>query len=548
MIRADVVKMYKDVHTWVGILSGLALFIAFYAGAITMFEGPLKQWASPPSDLPAPVPLERSAELVEKTIAAHPEAAGGYTLHIETDAANPARMSWLVWPEGRSRGAPNETWFSALDANGELVVAQDGSTPVAQFIDVLHQQVGLPLDHELAMLIMGAVCLLYFVALVSGVIVFLPGVAKDLFALRIGRNLKRMWLDVHNVLGVFSLPFHIIMALTALVFAFHDQIYDLQNEITYDGQIAQMFEAGEPVHHVDIDPARDFLELPDLLARLDAQVPQFSIQQIQYMVRPGNEAEVMARGIDDRYGHRGPDFGMAAINPYTGDIMSRTYLPGQQPASSAVLTSFFALHFGNFGGVPVRWGYFFLGLAGAFLFYSGNLLWIESRRKKARKSNPDPVQPLKTKVLGALTVGISLGCIAGISLTLSAAKFLPGRVQDLELWHSLIYYGVFIAAIGWAFLRGTARSAVELQWAAAVATLSIPLVSVLSVLVPGLGWTHPGQSWLVEITAVAGAGLLFFTAHRTRRRIRQAPEDSIWWAGPARSSAVTENAQHVAAE
>ena len=82
MIRADVVKMYKDVHTWVGILSGLALFIAFYAGAITMFEGPLKQWASPPSDLPAPVPLERSAELVEKTIAAHPEAAGGYTLHI----------------------------------------------------------------------------------------------------------------------------------------------------------------------------------------------------------------------------------------------------------------------------------------------------------------------------------------------------------------------------------------------------------------------------------------------------------------------------------
>jgi len=66
--------------------------------------------------------------------------------------------------------------------------------------------------------------------------------------------------------------------------------------------------------------------------------------------------------------------------------------------------------------------------------------------------------------------------------------------------------------------------------------------------VPGLGWTHPGQSWLVEITAVAGAGLLFFTAHRTRRRIRQAPEDSIWWAGPARSSAVTENAQHVAAE
>ncbi len=51
MIRADIVKMYKDVHTWVGIVSGRALFIAFYAGAITMFEGQLKRWASPPPAL-----------------------------------------------------------------------------------------------------------------------------------------------------------------------------------------------------------------------------------------------------------------------------------------------------------------------------------------------------------------------------------------------------------------------------------------------------------------------------------------------------------------
>ena len=47
----DVVKMYKEVHGWVGILSGLCLFIAFYAGALTMFELPLQRWASPPPAL-----------------------------------------------------------------------------------------------------------------------------------------------------------------------------------------------------------------------------------------------------------------------------------------------------------------------------------------------------------------------------------------------------------------------------------------------------------------------------------------------------------------
>ena len=43
MIRTDIVKMYKDIHTWVGIVSGLCLFIAFYAGALTMFEGPIQR-------------------------------------------------------------------------------------------------------------------------------------------------------------------------------------------------------------------------------------------------------------------------------------------------------------------------------------------------------------------------------------------------------------------------------------------------------------------------------------------------------------------------
>ena len=36
-MRADHVRIYKSVHTWTGILSGLALFIAFYAGALTVF-------------------------------------------------------------------------------------------------------------------------------------------------------------------------------------------------------------------------------------------------------------------------------------------------------------------------------------------------------------------------------------------------------------------------------------------------------------------------------------------------------------------------------
>ena len=48
-MRADFIRIYKSVHTWAGIVSGLALFIAFYAGALTVFKEPIRRWSTPPA-------------------------------------------------------------------------------------------------------------------------------------------------------------------------------------------------------------------------------------------------------------------------------------------------------------------------------------------------------------------------------------------------------------------------------------------------------------------------------------------------------------------
>jgi hypothetical protein len=44
-------------------------------------------------------------------------------------------------------------------------------------------------------------CVLYGLALAS-VIIYAPTFFKDLFALRIGKNIKRMWQDAHNAIGI----------------------------------------------------------------------------------------------------------------------------------------------------------------------------------------------------------------------------------------------------------------------------------------------------------------------------------------------------------
>lgn len=519
-MRADIVRTYKDVHSWVGILSGLALFIAFYAGAITMFEEPLQRWASPPSGLSAPPSLERTPELIAKVLAERPEARKAYQVHLVTGPENPARVSWSTG----NRRNPGITYYASLGADGALEVSTRAPSEVGQLIDVLHQQVGLPFEHDVSMPIMGVIALLYAVAIVSGVICLLPSLVKDLFALRFGRNLKRMWLDLHNVLGVFSLPFHVVMALTSVVFAFHDQFYDAQGVVQRIGaaQVAARGETQGPPNSGEVLPPLE------LARRIEQQMPGFTLHAISYQNTPEKGPHGRIRGSDPRYGLRGATYGLGDVDTVTGEIVKSDYLPGVQNGWFATVSSFFALHLGNFGGAAVRWSYFFLGLAGAFLFYSGNLLWIESRRKKERGSGAVE-QTRATRVLGALTVGVPLGCIAGISLTIAAAKWLPSGVGDAASWHSRIYYSVFVLALIWALARGAARAGVELLWVAAAATALIPVASVTAV--AGIGWRHGGTDYLIDGVAVVGAVGFALIARATGLRAIAGPSDSVWSQG-----------------
>ncbi|MBS0224295.1 MAG: PepSY domain-containing protein [Proteobacteria bacterium] len=512
-LRTDLVRMYREIHGWVGIVSGLALFIAFYAGAITMFAEPLQRWASPPSRLTPAISLERTPELVEKVLSAHPEAAKAYRINLVIDAAHPARMTWS---DGRGREVRSGNaiiHYAAIANDGSLEVVTRGPSPVAQFIDVLHQQVGLPFDHEISMPIMGAIALLYTIAIVSGLVVLLPSLVSDLFALRIGKNLKRMWLDVHNVLGLFSLPFHLVMALTSIVFAFHDEFYDLQGLAFGRVERAARTVAAPGAAERLLPPA-------EIVAALERQASGFKLRSLDYSRRPDGRTMLRIAGSDERYGMRGPTFGIAEVDPASGKIISRDYLPGHQDGWAATLTSFFALHFGNFGGTPVRWAYFLLGLAGAFLFYTGNLLWIESRRRRERNSTAE--QTRSTRILGALTVGVPMGCVAGISVTVAAAKLL-GEATTWRI-HSEIYYAIFLICVLWALLRGAARSGVDLAIVGALAMLTIPLAS----LVAGPAWFETADLLAVDGVAMASAAFLLMAARAARRRMTSGPRDSIW--------------------
>ncbi|RSE99460.1 PepSY-associated TM helix domain-containing protein [Achromobacter aegrifaciens] len=532
-MRADYIRIYKSVHTWTGILTGMALFIAFYAGALTVFKEPLTRWATPPAAV-APVPLEEAPDLIARTLQARPDVAKGFSIHLQDAEHVPARMSWEV-RDGQADDHDESSirhHVAYLDARGELRLEEAAPSGLMPFIDVLHRVVGLPVDSDPNRWFMGIVASLYAIALVSGVIVLLPSLVKDFFALRVGKNLKRMWLDAHNVVGIVSLPFHIVMALSSVVFAFHDGIYDLQDKLMYEGKLESVFQrsgGGAPAGAVR-NPA-DMLTPAELLAQARALAPGFEPYGLQYQQVTSPRAIVRVWGKDDSAVSPRARGGFVALDPYSGKVLNRDYLPGGQDAPNLWVSSFFALHMASFGGAAVQWLYFLLGLAGAWLFYSGNLLWIETRRKRAnRQTGEIPVQRLDTRLMASATVGVCLGCVCGISLMMVASKGLSGHVGDLNAWLRALYYMAFFASLAWAFLRGGAAAGVHLLWVAAALTLAIPAASLVGGLFPASGlWAHTSAAALaVDATALA-AGLGFaWMAKASARRIGRGDADSVW--------------------
>lgn len=533
MIKSEYVRIYKSIHTWTGILSGLALFIAFYAGALTVFKEPLARWAAPPSEIKQ-MPLANAQQLTVKTLAIHREAARDFTLYLG-DAENiPARMGWQSGePDSDEHDEAHLKQYAAmLDKQDAPVVLEVQPSRLADFIDVLHRVVGLPVDNDPNRLVMGIIAVLYSLALISGVIVLLPSLIKDFFALRVGKNLKRMWLDAHNIVGIVSLPFHIIMALTAVVFAFHDDIYRIQDALIHNGKWSTAFQRPK-IAKANTPPRDPATMLPPeaLLSQIHKIAPDFQASMLQYQQITGPHPVVRIWGKDEGTISPRARGGFAAIDPYSGKITNKDFLPGQQDTPNLLISSFFALHMAAFGGAAVQWMYFLLGLAGAWLFYSGNLLWIESRRKKLpRQGGPLPQQRLDTRLMASATVGVCFGSISGISLAIAGSKWLYGLVGDLNAWHPVLYYGTFFACLAWAFVFGAGKTAVHLSGLASLTTLAIPLTSLIAWSIPSLGmWTHLSAASLgVDLTALVGGLLLAWISRIAWSRARQGSADSVW--------------------
>ncbi|VVE47985.1 PepSY domain-containing protein [Pandoraea eparura] len=519
-MRAQTLRQYLSVHTWAGIVAGFALFVAMLGGALTVFHHEIERWEQP-ATRHAPLSLAQTEQLADRVRAQFPAAREQMGVVLPNHSPTP----FAYWQE------PNGEWQqarlrpSAEGAAPSLVIG-DARPGLSGTINALHYSLSIP---TYGLYLMGVVSLFYGMALISGVIVHLPRMTRDLFALRPGRNLKRFWQDAHNAIGVLSLPFHIVFALTGALLCLLLPLMMAFNVVTFDdkllSQIPQITGAvPATIAPVDGKP----LGLAAVLARAEHAAPGMEATAVAWTRygKPDAVAEVYGEASDSL-----GVFSAVAVRLNDGAIVGQ-HSPGARDTNHAVLSMIYGAHFGNFAGDAMRWVYFVLGLMGAVLVYSGNLLWLESRRKRNAAT-----QPAHLRGMAKATAGVFLGTCLGI-----AAAFV-GAVVAPDMTALSIFVATLAASVLFAALAAPAVAATGLLAATALACLAIPAAD--AALTPdNLIRTIAAHDWVlagVDLIAIVCAGGFALFARATWKRARSGDPNSVWARPVATPTASTPN-------
>jgi uncharacterized iron-regulated membrane protein len=508
-MRASTLRTFISVHTWVGLVAGFGLFIAFYAGAVTIFHDELRAWETPRTESAAVAASADPQPLIDAVLRDHPTARQAFYLRMPSAYAPQLQLEF------------DERHFR-LDGGGKLEEFKPPSQLV-DFIYRLHYTAGLP--RGWGIYVLGVVCVLYGLALATGVIIYAPTLAKDLFALRIGKNIKRMWQDAHNAIGMLSLPFHVMYAWSGAVLALGVVLLAPFQYLVFDGKLLKIvgpdISAAAPPKPARVDAP--LLPAAQLLAAARREAPGIEVETLAYRKAGDANAQLQAYGKISR--GTVADMAVVVLNASTGKI-ARVITPDNYTPGTRFLRGLQALHFGSFGHAAVQWMYFALGMAGAFLFYSGNLLWIEARRKRHKQA-----QPRSGRWMARATLGVCLGCVAGLSAVFIMNKLGPRG--ELPLWEERAYYVVFLLSVAWAFARPPARAAHELLMLCAALTAAIPVAAWYRGGYPPQALVGDGVAAGVAIVSLLFAALYWRMARAVLHRGRHGDPHSVWSLHPA---------------
>ena len=413
----DTVRNGLDAHSAIGLVCCALLYLICATGtAVVLYEEwqRFEQPDAPEMTSIAPAAVQQG---IENVLAA--ESDRDTTTHLYVHMPTEALPRTTI---------TTDTQAFHVDADGAIVVPEENAW--AEFLLALHYRLNLPAVY--GMTLVGAFGAMIVALSISGIVAH-PRIFRDAFRLRARRRDDVATVDWHNRLAVWSLPFALAIALTGAMIGLFYVSGGSMAASAYGGDseaaIAPIFGAEAeadltPAPVADAVPALTYMarEYPDVTPYyVILHDPRTAGQHVQIV---GEHERRLIFGEYYAFGPQGEFHGTAGMADGT---------VGQQLAAST-----YNLHFGNYGGLPVKIAYIVFGLALTVVVATGTFIWLN---KRARQGRPAPR-------LAAAWWGIVYGVPVALVATFIARLAIGNTAPFVAL-----FWGVLALTIGVALLR-----------------------------------------------------------------------------------------------
>jgi uncharacterized iron-regulated membrane protein len=377
-------KLNAWLHLWLGLASGLIVFIVSVTGCLFVFQKEISELIYKDMLFVTPVSAPTLAPTVLQEKA---QAAIGKDKPIQymTFYRQPDRAwEFSVYKAGNEKAI---TFFGSVDYygsvfvnpyTGEITGIHDYKHDFFVIVKYIHWS--LLLNHPVGAQIVGWSTFIFVILLITGLILWWPkkwtkSTREQSFKIKWSAKFKRVNYDLHNVLGFYSMLLALVLAFTGMVWAFkwfEATVYVIAARTTTAPE-SKTFKSDTlqlpSTKGLDIAYAYLLKEMPDA-QRFGASAPS-----------PEASAPIYMSGYygKETYYNR-DDF---QFDKNTGKKLYRQTAKDRN-AGEKLIGMNYDIHVGAIGGLPGKILAFIISLICASLPLTGLLVWLNKGKKKSK--------------------------------------------------------------------------------------------------------------------------------------------------------------------
>lgn len=384
MLTAKKVRIWYRIHKWTSLICTAFLLMACITGLPLIFGDELRAFLEPHVAPVAVAPGSPTANVDKMVAVAQAKFPTLHPFNVYWDDDEP-RLFVNMSPSAKPKDGEIKSAVFDVHTGRLLETPKDGFSLVS-FCLRLHMELFMGLPGEL---FMGVMAFSFVVSLISGALVYGPFMRRLSFGTyRRDAAPRTRWFDLHNLLGIVTLAWALVVGATGVMNALSTPLFGLWRAQTLPKILAPYHGRPVPTHFRSVDESvkQVAAALPGMdISSVLFPNPVFSSPR-HYLVWARGKTPVTSRLLTP-----------TLVDVETGVVT----MSGGLPWYLRALELSRPLHFGDYGGLPLKiiWGLFDLTLI--VVLVSGLYLWLSKRRTAIERELNQLVERESLQQIGA---------------------------------------------------------------------------------------------------------------------------------------------------